>query len=83
MEKVFFKNIIVSESSENISELDKIINSGKPKRFLVELVADDCEDYIKDLIGSEVVLDFNGLKKITTEENKTYYVCHQHNVVYM
>lgn len=82
MEKVFFKHVIVSdEIDKEKSHIEKLLTVEELKRFRIELVAEDCEQYIKDIIGKDVVLDFSNIKKIKSDEDRNYYICQQSNII--
>ena len=82
MEKVFFKHIVVSDEIEKEkSQIEKLLAVEELKKFRIELVAEDCEQYIKDIVGRDVVLDFSNIKKIKSDEDRNYYICQQSNVI--
>lgn len=78
--ETFFKRIIVSDknTTDELSELEKVDNL---KTYEVEFVAEDCEYFIKTLIGEQVVLE-GELKKIKTDGGKTYYLTHQSAIAF-
>lgn len=82
MEKVFFKHVVVSdEIAKEKSQIEKLLAFEELKRFRVELVAEDCEQCIKDIVGKDVVLDFSNIKKIKSDEDRNYYICQQSNII--
>jgi len=78
--ETFFKRIIVSDKNtvDELSELEKIDSL---KTYELEFVAEDCEKFIKDLVGEQVVLE-GELKKIKTDKDKTYYLTHQSAIAF-
>lgn len=82
VKEIFFKHVLVScEIEKYKNEWEKVANTEDLKRFRVELVAEDCEQSIKNLVGKEVVLDFSNIKKLKTENNRNYYICQQSNII--
>lgn len=71
--KVYNKLIIVSKK-------DDILDISK--KATLEYVADDCEEYLKKLIGEEMFFRMNGTEEIKKENGKIFYLLRQESLLY-
>jgi|688.fasta_scaffold2709304_1 hypothetical protein len=71
--KPYNKLIIVSKS-------DDILDTSK--KVVLEYIADDCDEYLKELLGKEIAVRMNGVEEIKRENSKIYYLTRQESVLY-
>ena len=63
-----------------ISKTDDILDTSK--KATLEAVADDCDAYLKELLGKEMFFRMNGVEEIKKEDGKIFYLTRQESVLY-
>jgi len=63
-----------------VSKTDDILDTSK--KAILEAVADDCDTYLKDLIGKEMFFRLNGAEEIKKEDGKIFYLLRQDSLLY-
>jgi hypothetical protein len=63
-----------------VSKVDEAFNTSK--QVTLEYIADDCDEYLKELVGKEIVVRMNGAEEIKREDGKIFYLTRQESVLY-
>ncbi len=52
------------------------------KKAILEAVADDCDAYLKELLGKEMFFRMNAAEEIKKEDGKIFYLLRQESLIY-
>ena len=52
------------------------------KKAILEAVADDCDSYLKELLGKEMFFRMNAAEEIKKEDGKIFYLLRQESLIY-
>jgi hypothetical protein len=63
-----------------VSKVDDILDTSK--KATLEAVADDCDEYLKELIGKEMFFRMNASEEIKKEGGKAFYLLRQESLLY-
>ena len=63
-----------------VSKKDDILDTSK--KATLEAVADDCDSYLKELLGKELFFRMNAEKKKKKEDGKIFYLLRQDSLLY-
>ncbi len=63
-----------------VSKTDDILDTSK--KATLEAVADDCDAYLKELLGKEMFFRMNAAEEIKKEDGKIFYLLRQESLLY-
>ena len=63
-----------------VSKTDDILDTSK--QATLEAVADDCDAYLKELLGKEMFFRMNAAEEIKKEDGKIFYLLRQESLLY-